>query len=219
MTDEHTRPPINSELISGAPVPALVDLSRKADLIVAGCRGQRAVRRLPFGSVLPGLVHYAHCPVAVIHSEASLPLQGPVLVGIHGSPASEPATALAFDEASRRGAELIALYAWTDAEVPALANREWTGLTRRSWSALQSAAEKTLAERLAGWQERYPDVTVQRMVVVNRPAERLLEHAGSAQLVVVGSPGRSGFAGMVLGSVCTTVLRTVCTPVIVARQR
>ncbi|MBS4730466.1 universal stress protein [Mycobacterium sp. SM1] len=219
MTDERSRPQIYEELISGAPVPALVDLSRKAEMVVAGCRGQRAVKRVPFGSVIPGLVQYAHCPVAVIHSEVSLPLHGPVLAGIDGSPASELVTALAFDEASRRGAELIALYAWTDAEVPALANREWTGLTRTSWSARQSAAEQTLAERLAGWQQRYPQVTVHRMVVVNRPAERLLEHAGSAQLVVVGGPRRGGFTGMLLGSVCTTVLRTVYTPVIVARQR
>ena len=59
-------------------------------------------RRL-LGSVSTGLVHHAHCPVAIIHDEDPLmphPSQAPVLVGIDGSPASESATAIAFDEAS-----------------------------------------------------------------------------------------------------------------------
>jgi nucleotide-binding universal stress UspA family protein len=85
-------------------------------------------------------------------------------------------------------------------------------------SALRHAADKTLAESLAGWQERYPDVTVHRVVELDRPAGRLLEHAERAQLVVVGSHGRGGFAGMVLGSVSTVVAQEARVPVIVTRQ-
>jgi nucleotide-binding universal stress UspA family protein len=218
MTDDRTRPRIDSELISGAPIPALIDMSTKADMLVVGSRGNGAVKSLLLGSVSSGLVHHAHCPVAVIHNEVSSPLSGPVLVGIDGSPASEQATAIAFDEASWRGAELVALYAWTDAEVPDLPSREWTGLTRISWSALQSEAEETLSERLAGYRERYPDVTVQKVVVPNHPARHLLERSESAQLVVVGSHGRGGFEGMLLGSVSTALVQQVHTPIIVARR-
>ncbi len=217
MTGDH-RPRINNELTYGAPVPALIELSTKADMVVVG-RGHGALERVLLGSVSTGLVHHAHCPVAVIRNEVSSPLEGCVLVGIDGSPASELATAIAFDEASWRGAELVALHAWTDAEVPDIPSREWTGLTRTSWTRLQSAAEETLAERLAGWRERYPDVIVHREVVVNRPAQHLVERSQSAQLVVVGSRGRGGFAGMLLGSVSTAVVHAVRTPVIVARQR
>ena len=85
------------------------------------------------------------------------------------------------------------------------------------WSALQSGAEETLSERLAGWQERYPDVLVRRVVVADRPAHQLLEQAQSAQLLVVGSHGRGGFAGMVLGSVSTAVINAARMPVLVAR--
>jgi nucleotide-binding universal stress UspA family protein len=134
-----------------------------------------------------------------------------VLVGIDGSPASELATAIAFDEASWRGAELVALHAFNDADM--------SGVPSMEWSALQSAATKTLAERLAGWQERYPDVTVRRLVVWDQPARHLLDKAQSAQLVVVGSHGRGGFAGMLLGSVSMAVVHTARVPVIVARQR
>ncbi len=207
------RPEIDSELLRAAPVPTLIDLSKEAHMMVVGCRGQDALQRTLLGSVSTGLIHHAHCPVAVIHDEAPIllgPSQLPVLVGVDGSPASEQATAIAFDEASFRGVDLLAVHAWTDSDT--------SGVLSRQWSALQSQAAEILAERLAGWQERYPDVTVHRRLVLDRPARHLLDESESAQLVVVGSHGRGGFAGMLLGSVSTAVAHAARIPVIVARQ-
>jgi nucleotide-binding universal stress UspA family protein len=149
----------------------------------------------------------------VIHDEApSSPhaAERPVLVGIDGSRASELATAIAFDEASWRGVDLVALHVWSDADMSMDYGIEESALTR--------AADKTLAERLAGWQERYPDVRVHRIVELDRPVHHLLDHADRAQLVVVGSHGRGGFAGMLLGSVSTAVTQAARVPVVVARQ-
>jgi len=206
------RPEIDTELVWAAPVPSLIDLSKEAHMMVVGCRGQDALQRTLLGSVSAGLIHHAHCPVAVIHDEAPIllgPSQLPVLVGIDGSPASELATAIAFDEASFRGVDLLAVHAWTDSDI--------SGVLSKEWSALQSRAAEILAERLAGWQERYPDVTVHRRLVLDRPARHLLDESESAQLVVVGSHGRGGFAGMLLGSVSTAVVHAARIPVIVAR--
>lgn len=207
-------PQINAEVAEvfvSAPAATLVDQSKDAEMVVVGTRGQSTWRRVLLGSVSTGLVHHAHCPVAVIHNEPSSPLtDSPVLVGIDGSPASELATAIAFDEASWRGVELVALHAWNDADMSHIPSKEWP--------AVRAAAQKTLAERLAGWQERYPDVTVRRQVVGGEPARHLLESAQSAQLVVVGSRGRGGFSGMLLGSVSMAVVHAARIPVIVARR-
>ena len=204
------RPEVDSEVLFGNAVSTLVDLSKEAKLVVVGCRGRSAHDRRLLGSVSTGLVHHAHCPVAVIHDEVTPDDDRPVLVGIDGSPASELATAIAFDEASWRKVDLVALHVWSDADMSMVHGIED--------SALQSAAETTLAESLAGWQERYPEVTVHRLIEIEYPVTHLLEHATRAQLVVVGSHGRGGFAGMLLGSVGTAVAQAASVPVIVARQ-
>jgi nucleotide-binding universal stress UspA family protein len=82
-----------------------------------------------------------------------------------------------------------------------------------------SRGEEVLAERLAGWQEHHPEVTVRRAVVANDAARHLIEEAKHAQLVVLGSHGWGGFTGMLLGSVSSKVLQSVRTPMIVARRR
>jgi nucleotide-binding universal stress UspA family protein len=201
--------PTNTETYYSATIPTLVDMSKEAEMIVVGRRGAGAFGPL-LGSVSSALVHHAHCPVAVIHDEATpTPPQGDVLVGIDGSPASELATAIAFDEASRRHVNLVALHAWSDTAL------EFPDV---DWAMMKASEDQVLAERLAGWQERYPDVMVHRDVVCDRPARQLVERSEAAQLVVVGSHGRGGFAGMLLGSVSTAVVQAVRTPVIVARQ-
>lgn len=203
---------IHREVIVSAPIPALVNLSKEAQLIVVGRRGTGRLPRVPLGSVSTAMIHHAHCPVAVIHDEAPAehePASSSVVVGIDGSPASELATEIAFDEASRRGVELVAVHA--------SCNSDPSGIHALEWAMAEPRAHETLTKWLAGWQERYPDVRVRRVVILDRPAHHLLEQAESAQLIVVGSHGRGGFAGMLLGSVSTAVVHAAHIPVIVAR--
>lgn len=202
---------IRTEAQFGPLVPTLVDMTKHAKMVVVGCRGMGAFSRAVLGSASTALIHHSHCPVAVLHGEAPQErAHAPIVLGVDGSTASEGATALAFEEASLRKTELVAMHAFSDAEWPATA--------RIPWPDVSADAEEVLAERLAGWQEQYPDVAVRRVVVPDRPAQNLLALAESAQLLVLGSHGRGGFAGMLLGSVSSAVVHAIHTPVIVARQ-
>ncbi|OBF51626.1 universal stress protein UspA [Mycobacterium sp. 852002-50816_SCH5313054-b] len=200
---------IDRELVYAAPAPALIKMSEEAEMVVVGTSGRGMLARGVLGSVSSTVVRHANCPVAVVHDEG-LPdrRDGPVLLGVDGSAISERATELAFDEASRRGVDLVALHAWSDitTEVPYL-----------DWATVEEEAQRSLAESLAGWLESYPEVTVHRRLVRDRPARHLIDEAAAAQLVVLGSHGRGGLTGMLLGSVSNTVLHSVRVPVIVAR--
>jgi len=201
---------IKSEVVFSTPAQALVKMSDEAEMIVVGSSGKGMLARGLLGSVSSSVVRQANCPVAVIRDEdLSMPdpQHAPVLVGVDGSTASELATEIAFDQASRRGVELIALHAWSDVCASGLPGWEWSA----------PGSESSFADSLVGWQERYPNVTVQRVVVCDEPARQLIEKSQSAQLVVVGSHGRGGFDRMMLGSVSNTVLHSVRIPVIVAR--
>lgn len=200
--------PVEQLTRRGHTVSTLADLSEGATMIVVGSRGLGAVSSRLLGSVSSGLLHHAHCPVAVFHNEYHP--HAPVVVGIDGSPASEAAVAIAFDEACRRGVPLTAVHTYSDA----IADE---GFAYANWSMVVEQAEEVLGERLAGWQERYPDVLVRRVVARDWPAHQLLEQSKDAQLLVVGSRGRGGFTGLLLGSVSSAVAQSSRAPVIVAR--
>jgi nucleotide-binding universal stress UspA family protein len=211
--DESRPPEVRTEVLYSHVVDALVDTSKNARMIVVGSHGRGALGRLLLGSVSSGVLRHAHCPVAVIHADdaSAVDPTAPIVLGVDGSAASEAATAWAFDEASRRGVGLVAVHAWSDVGVFPILGMDW--------HANRDQGDEALAERLAGWQERYPDVPVRRRLLCDTPARWLLQESERAQLVVVGSHGRYGFDGMPLGSVSATVAQSAKVPVIVVRTR
>jgi len=204
-------PNVRTEVLHDYAVPALVKTSKQAQMLVVGSRGMGAFGRAVLGSVSSGVVHHARCPVAIVHADEAQAPDSPVLLGIDGSPASEAATALAFDEASRRQVDLVALHAWSDVGV--------FPVVGMYWREYEDEGHEVLGERLAGWQEQYPDVVVRRRIVCDKPARWLIDESQQAQLVVVGSHGRGGFPGMLLGSVSTAVAEGAKAPVIVVSSK
>lgn len=199
-------------------VPTLIALSEDAQLMVLGSRGAGGFSGLLAGSTAIALVAHGRSPVAVIRggqADEAPPSQGPVVVGVDGSPTSEPALAAAFEEAAMRGADLVAVHAWVEftSETAYATARQFLV----DWDAVETREREMLAERLAGWQEKYPDVAVRRVVTGGRPARRLIEEAGDAQLLVVGSRGRGGFAGMLLGSTSQALIHHAPCPLLVVR--
>ena len=177
-----------------------------------GSRGLGGFRGMFVGSVSAAVCAHGHCPVVVVRGR--LPGAGPVVVGVDGSEAGEAALAFAFEEAACRQVPLVAVHTWVDTSVA----ETWSALPIDvDWAAVAEDERRLLAERMAGWQEKYPDVQVRQEVVRDRPVRGLLACAKEAQLVVVGSRGRHGFRGTGLGSTSQALLHHGECPVAVVR--
>jgi nucleotide-binding universal stress UspA family protein len=115
----------------------------------------------------------------------------PVIVaGVDGSPCSLEALRWAAQQAEVIGAELHAVMAWHLPEIYGYTPRDYEGDARK---ALGDAIEQALGKE--------PRVSVIAELVAGEAAEALIEASRDAELLVVGSHGRGGFAGMLLGSV------------------
>ena len=209
---EDTSPGIETapQVEIGAPIEVLGSEARRAQLLVLGDRGLGGVAGLVLGSVAVALAARGACPVVIVRGETRN-TDGPVVVGTDGSPVSEAALGFAFDAAAVRGAELVALHAWS----PTAVDKALEPVM--DWDAVAGEEDAVLAERLAGWGQKYPQVSVRRRVLRDGAARALVDASRGAQLVVVGSRGRGDAAGLLLGSVSHGVLHAAHCPVAIVR--
>ncbi|MGW4364148.1 universal stress protein [Nocardia takedensis] len=206
-------PPIHTEMLPAVTGPTLVDRTEGARMIVVGTRKRGTLRRALLGSVSSVLARRAHCPVAVVKEEMSLDAEvrtRPVIVGIDGTGADAGAVAAAFAEADARGVDLVAVHVWIGPEL--------VEQVRERGTEADHEEDVLLAESLAGHRERHPDVTVIREVVRDRPERYLHERSRDAQLLVVGSRGRGGFASMLFGSTSQALLLGADCPLLIVRE-
>jgi len=203
---------VTTSLTLGRVASSLIRMGHEAAMIAVGHRGHGGFVGLQLGSVAVQVSAHAPCPVAVVRHPEPATGQG-VVVGIDGPRGSEPALEFAFEEAARRGVRLTAVHAWT---VPSGAAEGLPAVY--DIDAVQADEERLLAEILTSWQEKYPGVDVDRVVLHGAPAKVLIDAAAGAELVIVGSRGRGGFAGLLLGSVSQAVLHHAPCPVVVVRE-
>jgi nucleotide-binding universal stress UspA family protein len=201
---------VTGAAITGAPAEVLIDQSRSAAVVVVGDRGLGGFTGLLIGSVAVQLAAHAACPILVARGRPNP--TGDVLVGVDGSPAAEPAIGAAFEEATLRGARLTALHVWSHPRSTGPGD-----MLPLVYDVAEVEAEeaRVLAEALAGWRDKYPDLPVRRELrrAYVRPA--LIDETTRSQLVVVGSRGRGGFTGLLLGSVSQAMLHHAHCPVLV----
>lgn len=205
---------VRSELHPGPAVTALLRHGPEAQLLVVGSHGLAERSGGLTHSVSTAVVTHARCPVVVVHD--SVPEDGPVVVGVDGSPTSDRAVELAFAEAELRGAALVAVHAWTDLDLASLYALDSPAPVVDP-VLLQTAHTEVLAWALAAPAVRHPRVTVREVVVQDRPVRTLLAEAESAALLVVGSHGRGGFASMLLGSTSRALVHSADCPLVVVR--
>lgn len=208
---------VEVRLDSDTPVAALRSRSRGARLLVLGASGHGGfLAGAVLGSTAVQLAAHAPCPVVIIRGDEAdrRPETDPVVVGVDGSALSDEALGWAYEEASLRGAPLVAVHAWSDSDTESVFAEARAYF---EWEPLADSEARVLAERIAGWGEKYPDVAVEQVVVRDKPRHALLERSGRAQLVVVGSRGRGGFRGLLLGSVSQAMIHHADCPVLVVR--
>ncbi|MEU7143954.1 universal stress protein [Nocardia sp. NPDC046473] len=195
----------------------LIQVSRTAHMVVLGVTGN-AGTFAHLGSTLLAVASHAHGPVIVVRgtgADPSIRHTGPVVVGADNSAAGDSVIAAAFAEASDRDAELIVVHAWSDWNFDGFAGKSELTLVEAD---IETAENALLAERLAGWQEKYPDVRVARQIHPGGPIRPLLELSGTAQLIVVGTRGHGAFAGLLLGSTSNFLVQHAHCPVLVTHQ-
>jgi nucleotide-binding universal stress UspA family protein len=202
---------VSQELRIGFPIGTLAEEARRAQLLVIGDRGLNRAEGLLLGSVGVAMAAHAACPVVIVRGPEPAGSTLPVVVGVDGSPVSDAAIAFAFAAAAERAVPLIAVHTWWDTFLdPGL-------ITQLFRDEDQVYEQDVLAEHLAGWSEKYPQVQVQRIVTRDRPVHLLIEQSRRAQLVVVGSRGHGELAGLVLGSVSNALVHRSACPVAIAR--
>ncbi len=193
---------VHPVVVRGTATHVLREYSRGAEMVVVGSRGHGGVSGLLLGSVSWQLANHGYGRVVVVRGlwRPANRSPGPVVVGVDGSAAAQAAILFAFEEAALRDVPLFAVCALAD-----------TAGTLGCAREMEEAFTRTMTMQ----EKEHPDVTVVRQVASSSPRTALLTAAAEAQLLVVGSRGRGGMAGMSLGSVTHVVLHHALCPVAV----
>jgi nucleotide-binding universal stress UspA family protein len=192
----------------GSPAHALGTASEGADAVVVGRRGLGAASSVLLGSVSNRLTVEATCPLVVI-SEGDVPGSGPVVVGVDGSEFGTNALRFAIAEAAVRKTSVRAVTAYVVTDQTGATDPE---LAARMRADLGAEAADITAQALAGVSAD-PTVEVEQVTVAGRPADAILDNAGDAQLIVVGTHGKGLVRRVLLGSVSRQVLNDADRPV------
>jgi len=139
-----------------------------------------------------------------------------IVVGVDGSEPGSEALRWAADEAALRGAELVAVHAW---DYPYLGTMDLVGLDDRFREAAEQAAREVLDAAVAELRRQHPEhrERIRGELVQGSPGWSLVQRAAEADLLVVGSRGRGGFRGLLLGSVSQIAANHATVPVVVVR--
>lgn len=209
---------VTSSLETGDAAGVLVELSRDAGLAVIGTRGRGGFADRLLGTVSSALPAHAHCPTVVVPVRENHDVLGPIrkiVVGVDGSDSARVALERAIDEAELWDADLTAVVA-----VPVA-----TGAGMLAWLPAPVEHEAVLEEVAAGLDAAVDaavagrDLEVKRHTLDGTGAALLTEFSTAVDLIVVGTRGRGGFAGLLLGSTSQTLLHHAVCPIMVVPSR
>jgi nucleotide-binding universal stress UspA family protein len=222
---------VTSSVESGDASGVLLEFSKAAELLVFGTRGRGGFVGRLLGSVSSALPAHAACPTVTVPlrfaerigeeiedrhlkaeqaKEARVSLEHVVAVGVDGSDQARVAVLVAAEEAMMMGVPLrvvcaVPQFSGSLAWVPAPVDRE----------QLFEDIRAQLKAGVAWLQSHFPDLEVQTSLLDGAPVDVLVEVSRTVELLVLGTRGRGGFTGMLLGSTSDGVLHHAKGPVMV----
>ncbi|MEE6282448.1 universal stress protein [Georgenia sunbinii] len=203
VEENHPGLAVSTEVRIEDPAMALVTSSESAVVTVVGAQGMGAGSDSFLGSVSQKAAAHARSAVVVVRADADLDPDRPVVVGMDPNEGAPEAMEYAFEEAARRGQRLVVVQgSQDDAAFPDFPDAVISG----HYDAGASEAAKLTSDRLTAWHKQFPDVPVELRLVRERPVKALVRAGDESSVVVVGSRGRGGLVGLVLGSVSRGVL-------------
>ncbi len=207
---EHDDVELDSFIQQGQPAAVLLGAAKDADLLVIGTHGHGAIESALLGSIGRQVATHAVCPTMLVATDPGR-LQR-MVVGVDGSEEALHALRWAVDLARAVGAtiEVVTAYHYT----PVGMGSPWVPpvpmTTQHDMQAVAADVLDDAVERADA-----ADVVVERTVAEGSAAMRLRDRAADADLLVVGSRGHGGFAGLLLGSVSRKCLVHPTAPVVV----
>lgn len=210
LRGDHPSLAIQGALLEGHPVEVLARLSRSAAVTILGATGATGLRGALLGGTVSALLHQAEGPLVVIPAAGGDP-DGPVVVGLDGADASPRIAEAAIDAAAALRRRLVAVHAW---ELEPTAYGAVSLLTSDE-DHIDAEVRQMLIDLTASAADS--GLEVDPLVRWGRPRDVLAELAPSAALLVVGSRGRGGFPGLLLGSVSRGLTHHPRCPILVVR--
>ncbi|WP_407445770.1 universal stress protein [Rhodococcus sp. (in: high G+C Gram-positive bacteria)] len=203
--------------LAGRPANALSDLSASARMIVLGHTTTSELQSMFRRSDVVYVANHAVCPVVSWRSEQGFrPPDGrPIVVGVDGTELSSAAIAEGYRLAAALEAPLVAVHTWV--EQSTITYGEDSRFT--DWTDFATFEKAGMVESMSGWATRFPDVQVEHRVERGKPDIVLLEQSAAAQLLVVGSHGRSAQSSAILGSTSQGLIHHSFCPVAICRTR
>lgn len=200
--------------VDSHPDEALVELSRRARLIVLGSDEVTLGAAISIGSTTTAVATHSVCPVVAWRGDATALSRQPIVLGIDHDDDSRVAVTTTFELANRLGLGIIAVHCWStrrpvgDVTLPVMID----------WNKLENDERLHLSDNLAPLIKLYPDVEVTQVVDPDKPSRALLRRAEDAQLIVVGSRGRGLLASALLGSTGLNLLHHSAIPVMICHS-
>ncbi len=205
---------VSGQTVLGRPEQILIEASEDAYLVVVGSKPRLGLARLALGRAAHATTAHCACPVVVIREGARIRTDGPVLVATDGSAGGRAAVERAADEAVQRSTVLVVLSTWflemVDGYVVTTPGTD-------DWNQIEQRYRSMVEGDVAAARRPHPDLQIEVRVERGPTAPTIVAAAAEMDLLVIGSRGRGGFRGMLLGSVSQQVLESADCPVMVVR--